>query len=274
MVDSIKRSNSTWASGGSRAATVADFLRLKATEVLAPSRFDAEDAAAIDKVRQAIIRRDEPAMLEVLKHAGPRLAKKLWEAELPAWIPSEKYLEVLSTTPGESWKVDWTYDFDENAARADLVQALPFLKKPLEEMLVFKKNFPAGEQRTPGKLVGYSTYGYQAGVKDSGTKTPNSIRMETDEKTGRKVAVMTYQKPPHYVAGNGFFDGFRPLSPNITLAYGSYGHYEKDDLPPDAPAAVRALAGKERHTWRAQALSFFMYRTRDDAAETPVFDKP
>lgn len=256
--------------GGSAATQIGDLLKLKAKEIAAPGSFEAQDAAAIAKVKDAILRHDEPAILAVLKDAGPRLANKLWEADLPAWVPPEKYLETLTTKPGESWKVEWNYDFDEPAARNDLTRKLPFLKQPLDDMMVFKKNFPAGEQGTPGKLEGYSTYGYEAGRANSGTRTPNTIRMDVDSTTGKPVAVMGYQKPPHYVAGNGFFDGFKPISPNITLAYGSYTHYAKSDLPPGASAATRLLAGDERRTWRADALSFFMYRMKDDAAETPL----
>ncbi len=259
--------------GGPNANNLGDLIKLKAKEVAAPQSFEAQDAAAIAKVKDAILRHDEGAILEVLKNAGPRLANKLWEADLPPWIPPEKYLDTLKTQPGESWKVDWNYDFDEPKARSELTDAVPFLKQPLDDMMVFKKNFPAADQHTPGRLVGHSTYGYTAGQAGSGTQTPNTIRMDTDGRTGKPVAIMTYSKPPHYVAGNGFLDGFKPISPNITLAYGSYTHYGKSDLPPDASAATRLLAGDQRHSWRADGLSFFMYRTKDDAAETPILTR-
>lgn len=263
-----------WApKSGPNATSISELVKLKATEVVAPGSFEAQDAAAIAKVKDAILRHDEPAILDVLKNAGPRLANKLWEADLPQWVPPEKYLDTLSTKPGESWKVDWNYDYDEPGVRNDLTQALPFLKQPLDDMMVFKKNFPAAEQKTPGKLEGHSTYGYQAGKPGSGTMTPNTIRMDVDPKTHQPVAVMTYQKAPHYMAGNGFFDGFKPISPNITLAYGSYTHYAKSDLPPGANAATKLLAGDQRQTWRADALSFFMYRAKDDAAETPILNR-
>jgi len=252
------------------ASNVSDLLKLKAKELLAPASLEAQDAAAIAKVKDAILRHDEPAILDVLKNASPRLANKLWEADLPQWVPTDKYLDTLTTKPGESWKVEWNYDFDEKKASNDLTHALPFLKQPLADMLVFKKNFPAAEQKTPGKLQGFSTYGYDAGKAGSGTKTPNTIRMDVDPKTHQPVAVMTYAKAPHYVAGNGFFDGFKPISPNITLAYGSYTHYAKSDLPPDASRVTQLMAGEHRSSWRADALSFFMYRMKDDAAETPI----
>lgn len=261
----------------------AKFLALKGTEVVAPARFQAEDDRAIAAMSDAIRRRDEPAVAAILQRAGPRLATKLWEADLPKWVEPGKTLETLKTRPDETWRVRWNYDFDTPKAAATLGAAVPVLKGPLQVLTNVKKNFPAGAQPDAGRLVGATTFGYDPKKPGTGSVTPNTIRMTTspNSRTGKPmdVALMTYSEQPWFdrATGVGFNDEFKALTPNVILAKGRVAEYTDADLHGSAAGArpplsklLGKLAGGERVGVQPQVVRFWMQRTRVDPNETPV----
>lgn len=265
------------------AAAVAKFVALKGTEALAPARFQQEDDRAIRAMADAISRRDEPAVAAILQKAGPRLASKLWDADLPRWVAPEKYLDTLKTQPAEMWRVKWNYDFDTPAAAAELGAAVPALKGPLGVLTQVRKAFPEGDQPRRAQLQGATTFGYDPKVPGSGSVTPNVIRMTTTKngRTGAQdpVALMTYSEKPWFdrKSGVGFNDEFKALTPNIILAKGRVAEYTDADLHGSAaaprPLVSRLLgqwAGGERVGVQPQVVRFWMQRARLDANETPV----
>ncbi|MFZ5446515.1 MAG: hypothetical protein ACOZQL_41390 [Myxococcota bacterium] len=265
------------------AAGVMNFLALKGTELVHPSRFEQDDAQAIAKLSDCIRRRDEPGVVAILEKAGPRLASKLWEADLPTWVPSEKTLDTLKTGPDESWRVRWNYDFDTPKAASELARLAPPLTGALDVLTHVKKNFPAGANTRAEQLTGATTFGYDPKVPGSGQVTPNVIRMTTsrNERTGADmpVALMTYSKEPWFdrETGVGFNDEFKALTPNVILAKGRVAEYTDADLHGEAAGrrpllsrALATLAGGERKGVEPQVVRFWMQRTKNDASETPV----
>lgn len=265
------------------AAGVMNFLALKGKEVLAPKRFELSDQQAIEQLSDCIRRRDEPGVAAILSKAGPRLAEKLWEADLPQWIPPEQTLETLKTGPDESWRVRWNYDFDTPQAAGELARMAPPLKGLLNVLTYVKKNFPAGSNTRAGELTGGTTFAYDPAKPGSGQVTPNTIRMaeSLNTRTGQQmpVALMTYSKEPWFnrATGVGFNDEFKALTPNIILAKGRVAEYTDADLHGEAagprPALSRllgTLAHGERKGVEPQVVRFWMQRTRSDANETPV----
>lgn len=259
------------------------FLSLKGAEVLSPSSFEADDQKQIAKMSDAIRRHDEPAVADILNHAGPRLAAKLWEADLPQWVPPNQTLETLKTGPDEAWKVNWSYDFDTPKAAGELARLAPPLKGLLGVLTHVRKNFPAGANGNPSQLTGATTFGYDPARPGSGQVTPNTIRMTTsrNERTGQDmpVALMTYSKEPWFdqKSGVGFNDEFKALTPNIILAKGRIAEYTDADLHGEAAGKrpwlsnlLSTLSGGERKGVEPQATRFWMQRSHVDPAETPI----
>jgi hypothetical protein len=269
------------------AAGVMNFLALKGTEVLAPKSFEADDAQAIAAVADCIRRHDEPGVAAILSKAGPRLAQKLWEADLLTWVPPEKTLDTLKTKPDESWRVRWNYDFDTPNAASELARLAPPLRGLLGVLTNVRKAFPEGANTRVGlgsdQLTGGTTFGYDPARPGTGDVTPNTIRMteSLNARTGQKmpVALMTYSREPWFDrnTGVGFNDEFKALTPNIILAKGRVAEYTDADLHGDAAgkrpplsALLSKLSGGERRGVEPQAVRFWMQRTRLDANETPV----
>jgi hypothetical protein len=274
----------------SRAADVAAALRLlaqKATEAVDPAAFQAQDDAAIAAISDAIRRHDEPAVAAILEKAGPRLAGKLWDADLPQWVDPAETLDTLKTAPGEAWRVKWNYDFDEKSAMDGLIgRWIPPARQLGNTLTYVKKRFPADEQDAPDHLSGGTSFGYDPkAAAGSGGYTPNDVRMTsvTNERTGAPmpVALMTYEEPPWFTkaTGTGFNDEFKALTPNIILARGWYSEYGDADLHgaaagprPPLSQALASAAGGERAGVSPDLIRFWMYRMKDgDPAETPVF---
>lgn len=260
-----------------------NFLALKGTELVHPGRFEQDDARAIAQLSDCIRRHDEPGVVAILEKAGPRLANKLWEADLPSWVPPEKTLDTLKTANDESWRVRWNYDFDTPAAASELARLAPPLRGGLNILTNVRKNFPAGANTRADQLVGGTTFAYDAAVPGSGQVTPNVIRMTTsrNERTGQDmpIALMTYSKEPWFDAhtGVGFNDEFKALTPNVILAKGRVAEYTDADLHGEAAGkrpllsrALATLAGGERKGVEPQVVRFWMQRVKMDAAETPV----
>jgi hypothetical protein len=267
----------------SDAAGVTKFVALKATEVVAPSTFEAEDNQAIAAMSDAITRHDEPAVAAILQKAGPRLATKLWQADLPRWVEPTQYLETLKTGPNEMWRVKWNYDFSAPGAAAELQTLAPPLKGPLGVLNNVKKVFPAGDQPDANQIHGATTSGYDPNVPGSGAVTPNVIRMSTstNSRTAEQmpIALMTYSESPWFDKGSGvgFNDEFKALTPNIILAKGRVAEYTDPDLHGSAAGGrplisqlLGKLAGGERVGVQPQAVRFWMQRSQIDANETPV----
>ncbi len=265
------------------AAGVMNFLALKGTEVLAPKSFEADDDKAVAQVADCIRRHDEAGVAAILDQAGPRLATKLWEADLPQWVPPEKTLDTLKTAPDESWRVKWSYDFDTPQAASELARVAPPLSGLLGVLTNVRKNFPAALNTRPGQLVGATTFGYDPARPGSGQVTPNTIRMtdSVNPRTGEKmpVALMTYSKEPWFDrnSGVGFNDEFKALTPNIILAKGRVAEYSDADLHGEAEGKrpllselLSRLSSGERKGVEPQATRFWMQRTKMDASETPV----
>ncbi len=265
------------------ARSVGQLVEQKALEKLDPARFERQDQAAIAKLSDALRRGDEKTAIDIVANAGPRLAKKIWEADLPKWVEPKEYLSTLQTKPGESWRVKWNYDFNEPNAAKELGRLVPATKGLLGTLTYVKKNFPEGDQRTPGQLTGGTTSAYTPGKPGSGDYTPNTIRMTTskNERTGEQmpIALMTYSKPPWFdqKSGVGFNDQFKALTPNLILAQGYVSEYSDADLHGDAAKprgwlsqGLSAAAGGERKGVQPELVRFYMQRTRDDASETPV----
>ena len=265
------------------AAGVFNFIALKGAEVLAPKSFEADDAKAIAQVADCIRRHDEPGVVAILSKAGPRLAEKLWEADLPTWVPPEKTLDTLKTKPDESWRVRWNYDFDTPKAAAELARLAPPLTGLLGVLTNVRKAFPEGVNTRADQLTGGTTFGYDAGRPGSGEVTPNTIRMtdSLNARTGQKmpVALMTYSREPWFdrSTGVGFNDEFKALTPNVILAKGRVAEYTYADLHGEAAGRRPALsallakaAGGERKGVEPQVVRFWMQRTTLDANETPV----
>ncbi|MDP1823592.1 MAG: hypothetical protein Q8L48_10125 [Archangium sp.] len=265
------------------AAGVLNFLALKGTEVLAPKRFEQTDQQAIAQVADCIRRRDEPGLVAILEKAGPRLAEKLWEADLPTWVPPGKTLDTLKTGPDESWRVRWNYDFDTPKAAAELTRLAPPLEGLMGVLTHVRKNFPAGANTRADQLTGGTTFGYDPARPGSGQVTPNEIRMATslNARTGQAmpIALMTYSKEPWFdrTTGVGFNDEFKALTPNVILAKGRVAEYTDADLHgaaagrrPALSSLLSRLSGNERKGVSPQAVRFWMQRIKTDAAETPV----
>lgn len=269
------------------AAGAMHFVALKGTEVLAPKTFEQDDAKAIAQVSDCIRRHDEAGVAAILEKAGPRLASKLWEADLPQWVPPEKTLDTLKTKPDEAWRVRWNYDFNEPKASAELARLAPPLKGLLKVLDNVRKNFPAGSNTRADQITGGTTFGYDPAKPGSGQVTPNVIRMteSMNSRTGQPmpVALMTYSKAPWFDknTGVGFNDEFKALTPNIILAKGRVAEYTDADLHGEAagrrPALsslLAKLANGERKGVEPQAVRFWMQRTTMDPAETPVPPAP
>lgn len=265
------------------AAGVMNFIALKGTEVLAPKRFEADDAKTIAQLSDCIRRRDEPGVAAILSKAGPRLAEKLWEAELPTWVTPEQTLDTLKTKPDESWRVRWNYDFDTPQAAAELARLAPPLEGLLGVLTNVRKAFPEGANTRSDQITGGTTFGYDPARPGTGDVTPNTIRMtdSLNARTGQKmpVALMTYSREPWFdqKTGIGFNDEFKALTPNIILAKGRVAEYTDADLHgeaagkrPPLSALLSKLAGGERKGVEPQVVRFWMQRTRLDASETPV----
>lgn len=265
------------------AAGVMNFIALKGTEVLAPKTFEQDDAKAIAQVSDCIRRHDEAGVAAILEKAGPRLATKLWEADLPQWVPPEKTLDTLKTNNDEAWRVRWNYDFNEPAASAELGRLAPPLKGLLKVLDNVRKNFPAGANTRADQITGGTTFGYDPAKPGSGQVTPNVIRMteSMNSRTGKPmpVALMTYSKEPWFdkTTGVGFNDEFKALTPNIILAKGRVAEYTDADLHGEAAGKrpplsnlLAKLANGERKGVEPQVVRFWMQRTKMDANETPV----
>jgi hypothetical protein len=268
-------------------AAAARYAGEQAIAKIDPRCAEAEDAAAIARISDAIRRRDEPAVAAELERASPRLVEKLWQADLPPWVPPGQTLDTLQTEEGEAWRVKWAYGFDAGAAMDRLIRNwMPFAKGLGDVHRYVKKAFPREQQKPgAGALAGGTTFGYDPGRPGSGTFTPNDIRMTEvrNERTGKPmpVALMTYSERPWFVkeTGTGFNDEFKALTPNIILARGRYSVYADENLHgraaggrPPLSTALSKLAGGERKGPAPDVISFWMYRMKDgDPRESPVF---
>jgi hypothetical protein len=201
-------------------------------------------------------------------------------------VPAIKYPDLIKTKPlsldwsdyarngkvtltEEYWDVYWAWGCDPRA----FYSSVPgLLKNEYLNMFVYiKKQFPKEEGNetveqsgTPGRpILGWTTFGFDEEHDALVETTPNrvfSVPLNDENSKDFQILMMKYVNPPWYEAraSGSYVDYFRFLTPDVVIARGLRGSYQREDerLPDEARAHLyQQFWMKREHVKRTVNLS-------------------